>query len=191
MVWQKNRFLTYALPIFYIFVWGGAFATVGIFLRSLRCQYSIFSAHFLISGLSLYSLYYFLVEPNARNPYIGCYATRYNPIILLCWVLLLLYDKGTAVNYYQFGVLKICICVLVMLILMIIAAFRARVCELVLRLIRIYDFSEIIQTARQVKCLSWKLYTEMASRFIHSSALYILKDWIGVLYYFYLYGTFM
>ena len=74
---------------------------------------------------------------------------------------------------------------------MIIAALRARVCELVSRLIRVYTFSEIIQITCRVERLSWRLYTEMVSRFIHSSALYLLKDWIGVLYYFYLYGTFM
>ena len=41
-VWYKNRTLTYVLPIFFIFVWGGSMATVGIFLRTVRCQHSFF-----------------------------------------------------------------------------------------------------------------------------------------------------
>ena len=44
---------------------------------------------------------------------------------------------------------------------MLIAALRARVCELVLTLIRVYSFSDIIQITRQVNPLSWRLYTEM------------------------------
>ena len=52
--------------------------------------------------------------------------------------------------------------VLVMLTLMAIPALR--VCELVPKLIRVYNyFSEIIQIARKVDHLSWKSYTEMVS----------------------------
>ena len=54
-------------------------------------------------------------------------------------------------------------CVLVMFILMVIPALRARICELVLTLPRVYSFSEIIQITQQVDPLSWRLYTEMVS----------------------------
>ena len=45
---------------------------------------------------------FFLVEPNALTPYIGCYATQHDSIaIFFSWVLLLLYDKGAVVDYYR------------------------------------------------------------------------------------------
>ena len=59
-------------------------------------------------------------------------------------------------------------------------------------LIRVYNFSEIIQTDRQVDCASRKLYTEMVSPIykLFSSSLQS-NDLIGVLYYLYLFGKFM
>ena len=42
VAWNKNRTLTYALPMFFIFVLGGSIAIVGIFLRTLRGQHSGF-----------------------------------------------------------------------------------------------------------------------------------------------------
>jgi hypothetical protein len=49
-----------------------------------------------------------------------------------------------------------------MLILMAIPALS--VCELVSKLTSVENFSEIIQIAREVERLSWKLYTEMVSQ---------------------------
>ena len=43
---------------------------------------------------------FFSVDLNPSTPYLGCHATRMNPIVFISWVLLLLYDTGTAVIYY-------------------------------------------------------------------------------------------
>ncbi|KAH9481835.1 hypothetical protein JR316_0006365 [Psilocybe cubensis] len=69
-VWQKNRFLMFALPIFYVVVWAAGFATTALFLQSLE------------------------FKPNPLTPYVGCYATYTDPIIFISWVLLLFYDAG-------------------------------------------------------------------------------------------------
>ena len=97
VAWNQNRTLTYALPILFIFFWVGSFATVGIFVRGLPCQYSVLI--FLISGYLLYFLYYFLVEPMpAGIPDIGCIPTLYNPTAMrLSLAFLLLYDTGAIV----------------------------------------------------------------------------------------------
>ena len=39
-VWNKNPFLTYVLPIFYVITWTGGFVLMGIFVQRLKCQYS-------------------------------------------------------------------------------------------------------------------------------------------------------
>jgi len=39
-VWNKNRFLTYALPIFYVVIWAGGFVLTGLFIEGLECQYT-------------------------------------------------------------------------------------------------------------------------------------------------------
>ncbi|KIM39321.1 hypothetical protein M413DRAFT_29486 [Hebeloma cylindrosporum] len=67
-VWNRNRFLAYALPIFYIVVWAVAFALNAIFVQGSK------------------------FDPNPRTPYVGCYATRTDPILFISWVLLLFYD---------------------------------------------------------------------------------------------------
>ncbi|KIM39322.1 hypothetical protein M413DRAFT_447260 [Hebeloma cylindrosporum] len=67
-VWNRNRFLTYVLPIFYIVIWAGGFAINGVFVQSLK------------------------FDPNPRTPYVGCYATQGDPIIFISWILLLFYD---------------------------------------------------------------------------------------------------
>ena len=36
-VWDKNRFLTYALPMFYVILWAGGFVIMAFFLQDLRC----------------------------------------------------------------------------------------------------------------------------------------------------------
>ena len=78
------------------------FGLVALPTSAFFCEVCDVSACYLISRYSLYFLYLFLVEPNVRTPYIGCYATRYNPVALfLSWVLLLLYDKGVVVDYYR------------------------------------------------------------------------------------------
>jgi len=106
---------------------------------------------------------FFLVEPNARTPYIGCYATQYDPIaIFLSWALLLLYDKGAVVDYYRIlnpeCAENLCIS----------DVHIDDHCSLESSsLWGFFDadsslhFSEIIQIARQVEALSWRLYTEM------------------------------
>ena len=94
--WEKNLFLSYALPIFFIFVWVGGFATIGIFSQSLRCQCALFGLWLLLVFIILF---FIIVEPNGRTPYIGCYVTQYDPIVFLSWCLLLIYDKGAVVDY--------------------------------------------------------------------------------------------
>ena len=47
----------------------------------------------------IYYTFFFIVEPNGRTPYIGCYVTQYDPIVFLSWCLLLIYDKGAVVDY--------------------------------------------------------------------------------------------
>ena len=54
VAWEKNRFLTYALPIFYTFVWVCGFVTIGIFVRSLRCQCSLFDLWLFLVFLILF-----------------------------------------------------------------------------------------------------------------------------------------
>jgi len=49
--------------------------------------------------------------------------------------------------------------------LVLIAIPALRVCELLSMLIRIYNFSEIIQTDCEVERVLWKLCTEMVSPF--------------------------
>jgi len=127
------------------------------------CKVCDVSAHHLISGYSLYFLYFFSVEPNARTPYIGCYATQYDPIaIFLSWALLLLYDKGAVVDYYRilnpecaenFCISDVHIDDHCSLESSSLWAFFDADSSL--------HFSEIIQIARQVEALSWRLYTEM------------------------------
>ena len=100
VAWSQNRTLTYALPIFFIFFWVGGFATVGIFVRGLRCQYSVLI--FLISGYSPYFLSCFLVKTIgilADIPDIGCFPTRYDRTIRLSMALLFLYDTGAVMIY--------------------------------------------------------------------------------------------
>jgi len=58
-------------------------------------------------------------------------------------------------------------------------------------LIRVYNFSEIIQIDRQVDCASRKLYTEMVSPIYKLFSSLQSNDLIGVLYYFYLFGKSM
>ncbi|KJA25144.1 hypothetical protein HYPSUDRAFT_38111 [Hypholoma sublateritium FD-334 SS-4] len=68
VVWQKNRTMMFALPIFYVTLWSGGFAAIAIFLGSIK------------------------FDPNPRTPYVGCYATAASPIIFICWVLIFVYD---------------------------------------------------------------------------------------------------
>ncbi|KAF4613818.1 hypothetical protein D9613_008070 [Agrocybe pediades] len=81
-VWGRNPILKYGLPIFYVAVWAAGFTVTALFLSDLE------------------------FAPSPLNPYIGCYATRTNPIIFMSWVLLLFYDA-------------------VMFVLMAIPAFKA------------------------------------------------------------------
>ena len=56
--WNKNRTLTYALPIFFIFISGGSIAIVGIFLRTLQSQHSVLKTIDLQLYYLLHILYY-------------------------------------------------------------------------------------------------------------------------------------
>lgn len=88
-VWQKNRFLMFALPIFYVVVWAAGFATTALFLQSLECE-SIDCPFFRARLNCVMSS----VKPNPLTQYVGCYATYTSPIIFISWVLLLFYDAG-------------------------------------------------------------------------------------------------
>ena len=125
---------------------------------SIRC--SILDPWLLTAPLILF----FPVDPNPLTQYVGCHLTRSEPIIFVIWVLLLLYDTGAAVIIYRTRQSTICWnlnCVQVMLILIAIPALR--ICELLSMLIRVSNFSEMIQIDRQVDPVSWKLYIEMVS----------------------------
>ncbi|KIM39327.1 hypothetical protein M413DRAFT_29491 [Hebeloma cylindrosporum] len=100
-VWNKNRFLTYALPIFYIFIWAGSFILMGNVLQTLE------------------------FAPNPRTPYVGCRATYADPMIFIPWVLLLLYDTGAFVIYRLSLPTFAEISTPVMFIMMAIPAFKA------------------------------------------------------------------
>ena len=54
-VWNKNRFFTYALPIFYFVIWAGGFVINAIFVQSLKCQHFTFHFPNLPSYFSYYS----------------------------------------------------------------------------------------------------------------------------------------
>ena len=95
--WNKNRTLTYVLPIFFIFVWVAGFAIVGIYLQSVRCQYSELIFHLWLLSASL--ILFFSVDPSPFAHYVGCYLTRSDPIVFVSWVLLLLYDTGALLIY--------------------------------------------------------------------------------------------
>ncbi|KIM46582.1 hypothetical protein M413DRAFT_24280 [Hebeloma cylindrosporum] len=64
--WNKDRTLTYILPIFYTVIWVGSLVAVGIFVRSL--QFDL-----------------------VRSPYTGCYVTQMTPLTY-GWALLLTFD---------------------------------------------------------------------------------------------------
>ena len=72
VAWNKNRTLTYALPLFSIFCWVGGFAAVGIHLQSLRCQSSVL----IFWSLVTYRIFYAILRSRSQSPH------------LLCWVLL-------------------------------------------------------------------------------------------------------
>ncbi|KAF8887424.1 hypothetical protein CPB85DRAFT_1441729 [Mucidula mucida] len=67
-VWNRNRLLTFALPIFYIACWAPDFTFMGIFLDSMR----------------------FGVPPIEN--FQGCLVTAGNPILSWCWILLMIYE---------------------------------------------------------------------------------------------------
>lgn len=100
-VWNRNRTLTYVLPIFFIFVWGGSMVTVGIFLRTVRCQHSFFKKSWPPITLLIALFFSLAVDPSPLTPYAGCHLTRSDPIIFVSWVLLLLYDTGAIVIIYH------------------------------------------------------------------------------------------
>ena len=54
-VWNKNRFLTYALPIFYFVIWVGGFVVNAIFIQSLKCQHSFFFIFLVFLILLIFS----------------------------------------------------------------------------------------------------------------------------------------
>ena len=127
------------------------------------CEVCDVSAHYLISGYSLYFFFFFSWAQCSHSIYWMLRDTTW----FHCHILFLgsppaLWQRcgcGLLSHNSIRNVLKDY--VLAMFILMLIAALRARVCELVLTLIRVYSFSDIIQITRQVNPLSWRLYIEM------------------------------
>ncbi|KAF5327053.1 hypothetical protein D9619_005000 [Psilocybe cf. subviscida] len=81
-VWEKKQAIKYILIGCYVLLVGNGLVVTGMFVRTLE------------------------FAPNPRTPYIGCYATRTDPIIFVSWIMLLVYDT-------------------LMFILMAISAFRA------------------------------------------------------------------
>ena len=96
-VWNRNRFLAYALPIFYFAIWAGALVLNAIFVQSLKCQHSIF---YLPNVSPAFLILFISVNPNPLTPYVGCYPTQVDPIIFISWILLLFYDTGAIVIYH-------------------------------------------------------------------------------------------
>jgi len=121
------------------------------------------SAHYLVTGYSLYLLNFFFSWAQCSHPIYWMLRDR---IWSYCTPILgsppLLWQRCGCGLLSIRDTLKYC--ALVMLILMLIAALRARVCELVWMLIQVHSFSEIIQITRHAEPLCWRLYTETVSR---------------------------
>ncbi|KAK0217223.1 hypothetical protein IW262DRAFT_177467 [Armillaria fumosa] len=77
-VWERNKKLTVGLPIFFLLCWAPNFAMMGVFLQSMK----------------------------SPLPSLGCFVTRSDNVLYLCWTFLMIYDAG-------------------MLLLMLIAGVRA------------------------------------------------------------------
>ncbi|PFH49147.1 hypothetical protein AMATHDRAFT_63636 [Amanita thiersii Skay4041] len=73
IVWNKDRRLTYGLPIFFVIIWGAGFAVMGIFLNSLT----------------------FAETPHPLA--IGCFVTRASRILSADPALLMFYNTGNLV----------------------------------------------------------------------------------------------
>jgi hypothetical protein len=185
--WNKNRTLTYALPIFYIFVWVSGFTTVGIFLQSLRCQCSVLK----FRSLGTYRTSYSILFSWSQSPHPVCWvpldAKWSDYICLLGSSSPLRHRCGCNLPHDAIrNVLKDC----------------AQWCwcwwlfqpwDSVSLLQRWFEFhhhfSEIIQIAPEVDRVFWKLYTETVSPIYLSSPFYLpITDSIGVLYYLCLFG---
>ncbi|KAJ8094624.1 hypothetical protein PM082_010630 [Marasmius tenuissimus] len=69
-VWQKNRRLTFALPILFVSCWATILAMMGVFLSSMTFGPPIL-------------------------PHLGCHVTGGSPILFVCWVLVMLYNGAT------------------------------------------------------------------------------------------------
>lgn len=95
--------------------------------RHLRTKCKMSAFHFSFPWVFL--MLFFVVEPNPRTPYFGCYATWTDPIIFIAWTLLLFYDTGADCELsWQPGPVSLNVCALVMFVLMVIPALRT--CEL-------------------------------------------------------------
>ncbi|KAK0227440.1 hypothetical protein EDD85DRAFT_853735 [Armillaria nabsnona] len=80
-VWERNKKLTIGLPVFFLLCWAPNFAMMGVFLQSMKFG-------------------------PAPLPGLGCFVTRSDNVLYLCWTFLMIYDAG-------------------MLLLMLIAGVRA------------------------------------------------------------------
>lgn len=83
-VWERNKKLTIGLPVFFLLCWAPNFAMMGVFLQSMKCTSSIFSLRSWLTSV---------VGP-APLPSLGCFVTRSDNVLYLCWTFLMIYDAG-------------------------------------------------------------------------------------------------
>lgn len=86
------------------------------------------------------------VAPNPRTPYIGCYATRTDPIIFVSWIMLLVYDTRRSCVSHGASIIS-SNHPIVMFILMAISAFKA--CENPLQFCKLMHWPSMQLTVRQ------------------------------------------
>ena len=140
--------------------------------------------------LTAYLILFFSADPSPLTPYVGCHLTWSDPNVFISWVLFLVYDTGMVVIYgtTQSGICwkaiyKWCWYWWPFQLWKFLSLFQS--------LIRVYNFSEIIQIAREVDHTSWKLFIETVSPIYNLSSFFQSNDLIGVLYYLYLFSKFM
>ena len=116
-----------------------------------------------------YSILFSRSQPS--HPYVGCHLTRSDPNIFISWVLFLVYDTGMVVVYgtTQSGICwkaihKWCWYWWPLQLWKFLSLFQS--------LIRVYNFSEIIQIAREVYHTSWKLFIETVSPIYNLSSFF-------------------
>jgi len=144
VAWNKNRTLTFALPILYISVWACIFAIVCIFLRIVRCQQhwvfliSFFDNQLLTSASLCYSFQPILV-PSTRILGATCCKViqRYSSVGFSSSSII-----QVRIDIMRNGMYWRNVCTQVMLILIAIPAWR--ICELFSTLVWPHSFSDAL-----------------------------------------------